>query len=228
VSGNAITHVLFDLDGVLLDTEGLYTDATQAVVGRHGKTYDWAIKRHTMGRDARFGARYLIDQLRIPMTVEEFLDERQPILEGLLATCSAMRGAEGFVRTLSSRGIPIAVATSSDRKLFELKIGSHDWFHLFDAIVCGDDPRVRAKKPSPDIFLAAAEDLGAVPSQCLVVEDSVAGIEAARAARMPVIAMPDPELGDGACAAANLVVANWGELTALLGPDLDFSCINRH
>src|SRR6185503_9762792 len=53
------THVLFDLDGVLLDTEPLYTEATQAVVGRFGKTYDWALKRHTMGRDARLSARFL-------------------------------------------------------------------------------------------------------------------------------------------------------------------------
>jgi pseudouridine-5'-monophosphatase len=228
VFGNAITHVLFDLDGVLLDTEGLYTVATQAVVGRHGKTYDWAIKRHTMGRDARFGARYLLDQLQIPMTVEEFLDERQPILEGLLSTSPAMRGAESFVRNLSAAGVPTAVATSSDRKLFELKTSTHDWFHLFDAIVCGDDARVRAKKPSPDIFLAAAKDLGTVPGACLVIEDSVAGIEAACAAGMRVVAIPDPELGAGACAAANLVVANWAELTDLLGPDLDFSRINAH
>lgn len=204
-----MTHALFDLDGVLLDTEGLYTEATQAVVGRYGKTYDWSIKRHTMGRDARFSARFLLDALGVPLTPDEFLAERRPILESLLASSPSRRGAEAFVRALAARGVPMAVATSSERALFELKTRRHAWFSLFDAVVCGDDPRVTARKPAPDIFLVAARELGAAPATCLVFEDSPAGIEAALAAGMRVIALPDPELGAEHCSGAHRIVDGW-------------------
>lgn len=189
------THVLFDLDGVLLDTERLYTEATQAVVGRFGKTYTWEIKRDAMGRDAHVSARIILERLGIPLTSDEFLGQRAPILEALVARCGAMNGAEAFVRSLVAQGIPVAVATSSDRRLYELKVQSHPWFDLFGAVVCGDDPRVIAKKPAPDIFLVAAQDLRADPRRCLVFEDSLAGVEAALAAGMRVVALPDPTAG---------------------------------
>jgi pseudouridine-5'-monophosphatase len=189
------THVLFDLDGVLLDTERLYTEATQAVVGRFGKTYTWEIKRDAMGRDAHVSARMILDRLGIPLTSHEFLAQRAPILEALAARCRAMDGAEVFVRSLVAQGIPVGVATSSDRRLYELKVRPHPWFALFGAVVCGDDPRVMAKKPAPDIFLVAARDLGADPRRCLAFEDSLAGVEAALAAGMRVVALPDPAAG---------------------------------
>jgi pseudouridine-5'-monophosphatase len=189
------THVLFDLDGVLLDTERLYTEATQAIVGRFGKTFTWDIKRDAMGRDAHVSARIVLERLGVPLTAEEFLAERGPILESLVARCRAMEGAEAFVRTLVAQGIPVAVATSSDRPLYELKVRPHAWFDLFSAVVCGDDPRVGAKKPAPDIFLVAAKELRAEPRRCLVFEDSLAGVEAALRAGMRVVALPDAAAG---------------------------------
>jgi len=189
------THVLFDLDGVLLDTEGLYTEATQTIVGRFGKTYTWEIKREAMGRDAHTSARIVLQRLSVPLTSDEFLAERRPILEALVARCRAMDGAEAFVRTLVKSGVPVAVATSSDRGLYELKVRTHPWFDLFGAVVCGDDPRVRAQKPAPDIFLVAARELRADPARCLVFEDSLAGVEAGLAAGMRVVALPDPGAG---------------------------------
>jgi pseudouridine-5'-monophosphatase len=203
---------LFDLDGVLLDTEPLYTEATQAIVGRFGKTYDWALKRHTMGRDARVSAALILERLGIPMEVEAFLDERQPILEALLAESPAMAGAEEFVAKLVERNVPIAVATSSERALFDLKVKGHSWFTAFHAVVCGDDPRVRAKKPAPDIFLAAASDVGATPASCIVFEDSLAGLEAALAANMRVVALPDPALDPATFVGAHRVVSGFHEV----------------
>jgi pseudouridine-5'-monophosphatase len=211
-TGSTATHVLFDLDGVLLDTEPLYTAATQAVVGRFGKTYDWSLKRHTMGRDARLSARFILEQLSIPLTPEAFLEERAPILEALLATSPVVSGAERLVRELVARAIPIAVATSSDRHLFELKTRPHDWFDCFGVVVCGDDRRVAAKKPAPDIFLAAAADLGAEPAQCVVLEDSPAGVEAALAAGMRVVAMPDPAMDLALYRRAHQVIRDYGAL----------------
>ncbi|HTB75363.1 MAG TPA: HAD-IA family hydrolase [Polyangiaceae bacterium] len=213
------THVLFDLDGVLLDTERLYTEATQAIVGRFGKTFTWDIKRDAMGRDADLSARIVLERLGVPLTSQEFLAERGPILESLVARCQAMEGAEAFVRTLVAQGVPVAVATSSDRRLYELKVRPHAWFDLFSAVVCGDDPRVGAKKPAPDIFLVAARDLGAEPPLCLVFEDSLAGVEAALRAGMRVVALPDaaagPEHGQH-FRSAHHVLNGWGEASMAL------------
>src|SRR5438552_11342653 len=76
-------YVLLDLDGVLLDTEDLYTKATQAIVGRYGKTYDWSLKQHLLGRDARLGATMLMERLGIPLTGDEYLALQRPLLEEL-------------------------------------------------------------------------------------------------------------------------------------------------
>jgi pseudouridine-5'-monophosphatase len=210
---SARISVLFDLDGVLLDTEPLYTEATQAIVGRYGKTYDWSLKQHTMGRDARLTARFILERLDIPLSAEEFLAARAPILDALLASSPAIRGAEEFVRQLAADRVPIAVATSSDRRLFELKTRRHAFFDAFAAVVCGDDPRVTAKKPAPDIFLAAARDLGTDPSRCVVIEDSPAGVEAALAAGMRVIAMPDPAMSTDHYGGAHRVVTGYDGLS---------------
>ena len=213
MSGTPDIAVLFDLDGVLLDTEPLYTEAIQAIVGRYGKTYDWSLKQHTMGRDARFGARLIVERLDIPLRPEEFLAALTPILETVLARSPVFVGAERFVRALRADGIKMAVATSSDRRLFDIKTRPHSLFDAFDAIVCGDDPRVVAKKPAPDIFLAAAEDLRATPSRCVVIEDSPAGVEAALAAGMRVIALPDPAMSTDHYRNAHRVVTSYDTLS---------------
>jgi pseudouridine-5'-monophosphatase len=106
----------------------------------------------------------------------------------------------------------MAVATSSHRDQYEVKVGSHPWFESFQAIVCGDDPELGRLKPAPDIFLLAAARLVAAPESCLVVEDSPAGVEAARAAGMQVVAVPDPHVGPEPMAAADLVAAGMVEL----------------
>jgi pseudouridine-5'-monophosphatase len=130
-----------------------------------------------------------------------------------MASTDAMPGAERFVRAVRERGLPMAVATSSERNLYDLKVRPHGWFSLFDAVVCGDDPRVGARKPAPDIFLVAARDLGASPEGCVVFEDSVAGVEAALAAGMRVVALPDPAMDRAGYAVSHHIIGSWNEAT---------------
>lgn len=210
--------VIFDMDGVLLDTEVFYTEVTQAIVGRYGKVFDWSIKSNMVGRPAIESARYLVGTLALPITAEEYLVEREAALERLMSTAEPMPGARELVQALASLGVPQAVATSSNRRFFELKTSRHaDWFAHFAAIVTGDDARLVRGKPAPDIFLLAARDLGAQPERCVVVEDSPVGVEAARAAGMRVVAVPYPGMDPAKIVGADRIVDS---LLALTPADL--------
>jgi pseudouridine-5'-monophosphatase len=210
------SHVIFDLDGVLLDTEKLYSQATQAVVGEFGKTFDWSLKSRMMGRHELEAAALLVQTLELPISAEEYLARQLPIAEDLFRSASEVPGAESFVAALAARGHALAVGTSSTLRLYQLKTAHLGWFSAFSAVVSGDHPEVRALKPAPDIFLAAARAIGGDPARCLVVEDSPAGVLAARAAGMSVIAIPDAALEAARFEAADLIVRSYAELRAHL------------
>ncbi len=208
-----VSAVIYDLDGVLLDTEHFYTEVTQEIVGRFGKVFDWSVKSNMIGRPSLESARYLVDALELPISPEQYLEERGHRLEELFPEATEKPGAEAFTRRLAALEVPLAVATSSEARLFELKTQRHrDWFSVFSAIVPGDDPRVGAGKPAPDIFLVAARQLGVEPQACVVFEDAPAGVAAAVAAGMQVIALPDPAMSLDRYAEADLVIGSYSEL----------------
>jgi pseudouridine 5'-phosphatase len=210
-----VRHAIFDLDGVLLDTEPLYTEATAAVAAAFGKVYDWSIKSQCIGRGTLEAARIIIDGLGVPLSPDELVRRRDVVLVALLATARSIPGAEAFTRGLARRGVPMAIATSTESPLFATKAAPHrDWLSIFGAVVCGDDRRVARAKPAPDIFLAAAHDLGADPAGCLVFEDSPFGVEAALAAGMQVIALPDPAMDRARYAGAHAVLDGFADVTA--------------
>jgi pseudouridine-5'-monophosphatase len=191
----AVRQVLFDMDGLLLDTEIIYTRVTQQIVGRFGKVFDWSVKANMIGRGSGESSRYLVQALDLPITAEQYLAERDVLLREAFPACEPLPGVARLLRHLNRHGVPMAVATSSDRDLYDLKVRRHgELFSLFDTVVTGDDPEVTRAKPAPDIFLAAARRLCANPAECLVFEDAPSGLEAARAAGMAVVAVPDPNM----------------------------------
>jgi pseudouridine-5'-monophosphatase len=183
------------MDGLLLDTEPFYTQATQEVVAEFGKAFTWTLKARMMGRPAIESARFLVEQLALPISPEEYLRRREGTMMRLYPTAQAKSGAAELVKEAKEKGIRVGLATSSTRSIYDLKTRNHrEWFDLFEVVITGDDPDLPRGKPAPDIFLLAARRMGAPPERCLVFEDSLSGLEAAHAAGMRVVIVPDPNL----------------------------------
>ncbi|KAF8392895.1 hypothetical protein HHK36_021135 [Tetracentron sinense] len=186
----SITHVIFDMDGLLLDTEKFYTEVQEIILARYNKTFDWSLKAKMMGKKAIEAARVFVEETGINdlLTAEEFLVEREKMLQNLFQTTELMPGASRLIRHLHANGIPICVASGSHRHHFELKTQRHgEVFSMMHHVVLGDDPEVKQGKPSPDIFLAAAKRFegGPVdPHKILVFEDAPSGVAAAKNAGM--------------------------------------------
>ncbi|KAJ1267932.1 hypothetical protein BS78_07G096700 [Paspalum vaginatum] len=195
----AISHVILDMDGLLIDTEGFYTEVQEKILSRYGKVFDWSLKAKMMGKTTAESTRILFEDCELTglLTPEQFLDERDIMLKELLPSCVVMPGVLRLIQHLHTNGIPIAVATGTHKHHFALKTQDHqEIFSLMHHIVTGDDPEVKAGKPSPDIFLAAMRrfENNVEPGNCLVFEDAPLGVEAAKTAGMHVVMVPDARL----------------------------------
>ena len=177
-------YAIFDFDGVLADTERYY-DVFWDEMGERYKTgiphFAGVIKGTTL---PHILAKYFADRTeetrqRIAQESNKFDHEDIPF--------PPIPGSLEFVRELKANGIPVALATSSDNIKMERAFREMGIVGLFDAIVTAD--MIEHGKPAPDCYLLAAKKLGAEPSACLVFEDSFAGIEAAKAAGMRVVAL---------------------------------------
>jgi pseudouridine 5'-phosphatase len=207
-----VDGILFDMDGVLLDTESLYTEATRRILGPLADRFDFRLKEKMMGRAPQIAAKILLEGVGSTMSIEEWNEKKGPVLLELFRQSAPKPGAPELVSELKRRGLPIAVATSSDRKFLEAKTSHHAWFQ-FSAVVCASDPEVSRHKPAPDVFLEAARRIGVPPTRCLVFEDSIAGVEAARRARVGrIVAIVDPLLDKKQVRAAHLIIESYTEL----------------
>lgn len=212
-----ITHIIYDVDGLLLNSESLNERVNQIIARRYDRIFDTKAKMTIAGRTTLDSAVILIDLLNLPLTPTEYLQERAQLLEPLYKTAEPLPGTVELTRHFHKHQIPQAIASSSSRCNFEMKTVRHQkWFQIFDRTVLGDDPKLKNSKPAPDIFLLTAKRLNTSPETCLVFEDSVAGITAAKAAGMSVVAIPDSVLDRKLFKTADLVLNSMAEFEPIL------------
>ena len=210
--------VLFDMDGVIVDSEPLWSEAEKQLLARRNLRYSPSLKTAMMGRDARGAVGYLIEHYSLSESVGELIEERNQLIAELFkGHLKAIPGALELVRSVIAEGIVTGLVSSSAKPLVELALKKLKVTGLFDLILSGD--QVVRGKPAPDIYIAAAEKLGVRPEYCLVIEDAPHGVVAAKGAGMCCLAITTsvsaPEL-----AMADKVVSGFEEVDLQLLVDL--------
>lgn len=196
MSAGAIRAVVFDLDGTLVDTEAQWAQAREALTRRAGGTWHPGAHEAMMGMSSTEWTRYMHEELGVGMSPPEILEAIVDELGALFrAELPLLPGALPAVDTAAAVG-PLAVASSSPAPLIELILELAGVRHRFSAVLSSEE--VPRGKPSPDVFLEACARLGVAPHEAAAVEDSEAGLEAALAARMRVVAVPSPHFPPGA------------------------------
>ena len=188
--------VIWDMDGVLLDSEPIYLRVENQVVSQYGKDIATILPK-LLGRKSADCAKITVEELDLPISASEYLLQRNRILLEEMKKVEILPGVQETVAHLKKHGVKCAIATSSPRDLLiSKKHGKEEFFAMFDALICGDD--VKNGKPDPEIFLKAAKAIDANPANCVVFEDAPAGLKGARLAGMKSVALPnhivDPKL----------------------------------
>lgn len=195
-----VTHVIFDMDGLMLDTEERYFLLTQEILQKYDKNFTWEAKKQIMGMNLEQMAQKMVELFELPISPKEYLGLHEENALNSMKDAQLMPGAERLLRHLTSNKVLCALGTASPQNLIELKSTNHsEVFKLFNHIVSGSsDPDVKNGKPAPDIFLIAAQRFPDKPDmdKCLVLEDAPNGVLAAYNAGMQVVMVPDRRVSD--------------------------------
>jgi HAD superfamily hydrolase (TIGR01509 family) len=185
-----IKAVLFDLDGLMVDSEPHSLASWEAVLAERGVTLDQLTIDSILGRRIDATARTLIDKYDLPDTVQGLADAKTEYqIAHLDGNVRPMPGLLELLDEIDGRGLQKAIASSGIRRYVEAVLRVNGLLDRFSVIITGD--QVAHGKPAPDVFLAAARALNVEPQYCLVLEDAPAGVQAAKAAGMTCIAVPD-------------------------------------
>jgi HAD superfamily hydrolase (TIGR01509 family) len=211
-----IEAVVFDMDGVLVDSEQVWDEVRERYAREAGGTYGESATRDMMGMSSIEWSRYMAEQLHVPGTPE---DINAAIVERMLERYGTapplIPGAVDAVRRCAARW-PLAVASSSNPELIEVVLDAASLHELIPIVVSSQE--VARGKPAPDVYLEAARRLAVPPGSCAAVEDSHNGIRSAKAAGMSVVAVPNPHFppDDEALREADLVLHSIEQLTPAL------------
>ncbi|QLG72700.1 hypothetical protein HG535_0D04080 [Zygotorulaspora mrakii] len=209
------------MDGLLLNTEDIYTLSLNEILATYGKgPLTWDVKIHLQGLPGEEAGQKVIDTYDLPISYEEYNRLNHDIQARMWGQCKFLPGAVELIKYLNSEKIPIALCTSSAKIKYQLKTKHlQENFQLFDTIVTGDDPRIPKGrgKPFPNIWQLGLKELiekfgtAIEPQECLVFEDGIPGVKSGLAFGANVIWVPHPGayeyLGD-----TKMLLGNNGEL----------------
>ena len=207
-----IEAVIFDLDGVLLQSEEVWDSVRESYVRERGGRYDDEVQRAMMGMSAPEWSSFLHDEAGVPDDPDTI---NHDVVERMLAAyrreLPLLPGAKEAVRR-AAEAFPLGLASSSNREIFEAVLELAGLADCFRATVSSEE--VARGKPAPDVYLEAAQRIGVPPEACAAVEDSHSGIASAKAAGMRVIAIPNASYppGDEALGLADVTLASLEQL----------------
>jgi HAD superfamily hydrolase (TIGR01509 family) len=208
----SVAAVVFDLDGVLIDSEQVWDDARRELVAERGGTWTDDATRAMMGMSSLEWSRYMHDELGVDLEPVEISAAVVEKLEQLYRReLPLLPGAREAVRALAARW-PLGLASSSNREIIDLVLELAGLTDAFAVTVSSEE--VARGKPAPDVYLEVARRLEVVPKECAAVEDSTNGLRSAAAAGMRVIALPNAAFPptDDALRLASAVLTSLDEL----------------
>lgn len=206
-----LSGIIFDMDGVLIDSESLHYESTiKYLNGELGLAYNEEENREFLGRTDEYMFRVLKDRYDLPQSVSELIERRRDIyLELLVGNVQLIEGIAELVARLKSAGYKLAVASSSLEKIIEVVVSEGKVQQHFDVIQSGE--YLANCKPHPEIFLVTAQKMQLAPESCAVIEDTAVGIQAAKAAGMFAIAYAAPNAEKQDFSEADVVVRSFIE-----------------
>ena len=210
VAGTFSCGVIFDLDGVLIDSEGLYYRAYSEVLRPYGVTVSREeYEDHWIAQGN--GPEYIVAKHNLPIAPDEMRRLRSPLYLRLLETEVKLMP---YVEEVLTRLFPhcaLTVATNSNREHLDAILRKFGLERFFPSTIARED--YQKAKPQPDAFLAAAHQLGLLPAQCVVIEDTYKGVLAATSAGMACIAVPNDYTRRNDFSRASLILPSLNELT---------------
>lgn len=206
-----IKAVIFDLDGVIVESENAHIAAERQVLLKHNLVISSEELHGYTGTTAKVMFTELITKYRLDTTFEEINHQKEKILLRLLQQdAEPTKGVISFMRELKRRDIKLAIGSSSTRKLIDYVLTKLNITSLFDCILAAED--VEHSKPNPEIFLRAATKLGMSANLCLVIEDAKLGVEAAKSAGMKCIGYRNPHSGNQDLSKADITTDDFSKL----------------
>ncbi|KAL3820590.1 hypothetical protein ACJIZ3_006495 [Penstemon smallii] len=170
-------------------SDGIVSDVMRDYLVKYGKQWDGRGAHKIVGKTPYEAATVVVEDYGLPITADGLLSEITPIFSEQWCNIKAQPGANRLINHLRGHGVPMALASNSSKENILTKISYHKgWKESFSVIIGGDE--VSSGKPSPEIFLETAKRLNMDPSSCLVIEDSIPGVAAGKAAEMEVVAVP--------------------------------------
>ncbi|MBW3041646.1 HAD family hydrolase [Prochlorococcus marinus] len=171
--------LLFDLDGVLIDSEPLHGQAWKETAALFDLNLTYGQLKLLRGRRRIDCANEIIKMIPKKVKTEDLLNLHKPISRRLIISAQAMPGSESLLKRCHKNNIPMALVTSSSSESIQIKTAHHKWMNLFSVKILGDDKSLVQGKPAPDPYLLAAKKLNIDPKECWAVEDSISGVSSA-------------------------------------------------